>query len=72
MRHAVAISLLLLAGCAGPAMNGNARGGMIEWFGTSHRQVWAMANAHCARYGKSAHITQVFPRAGGHVLFECK
>ena len=71
MRHAIVLSLLLLAGCGAPAMHANAKGGMIEWLGTDHAQVWDMASAHCARYGKTAKITSVKAVGGGSVLFDC-
>lgn len=62
-----------LAGCAGyqPAIYGNAQGGTIDWFGTTTAQVHQMAEAHCAKHGREARITDIRAKAGGHVMFEC-
>lgn len=62
---------LTLAACNSPAIHGNERGGLIEWFGTNEAEVFKAATAHCSRFGRSARITSINARAGGHVLFEC-
>lgn len=62
----------LLAGCAAsPPAHGNAKGGVIQWFGTTAQAVHVEADRHCKQYGKSARITEMRSVAGGHVLFEC-
>ena len=61
-----------LTGCtSSPDLHGNDRGGMIEWFGTNEKEVFAAATGHCAKYKKTARITDIQAKAGGHVLFEC-
>jgi hypothetical protein len=72
MRTILITSVLLLAGCAAsPPATGNAKGGVIEWFGTTAKAVQAEADRHCGLYGKQARITEMRAVAGGHVLFEC-
>jgi hypothetical protein len=70
MRYALTIALGLLAGCA-TELNGNSRGGVIHWAGTTQGEVWQAASAHCAKYGKSVRITEFQARAGGRVVFDC-
>lgn len=62
---------LLLAGCAAPTVTGNAQGGVMDWFATNEREAFMAAQAHCQQYGRDARITQIVPRAGGSVAFEC-
>lgn len=72
MNRIIPAALLLLAGCAAsPPATGNAKGGVIDWFGTNAKAVHAEAERHCGRYGKQARITEMRAVAGGHVLFEC-
>lgn len=61
----------LLTGCATQPPVGNAKGGVIQWAFTNAQEVQAKADAHCAQFGKSGHITEMNSQAGGHVLFEC-
>lgn len=66
-------SLLVLAGCGGGAHPiGNERGGVIPVApGWSEGAMFARAQQHCAKYGKSARITSLQGHAGGNALFEC-
>lgn len=70
MRKLVVV-LTLLAGCSSPTVTGNAQGGVMDWFATNEREVFTLAQTHCAKYGKDARITQIVPRGGGSVAFEC-
>ena len=63
---------MLLAGCAGqPPVHGNAKGGVMQWFGMNARQTHAAADKHCGKYSKQARITEMRSEVGDHVLFEC-
>ena len=44
---------------------------MIDWFGTNEAEVFQRATTHCAKFGKSAKITDIKAVSGGHVLFDC-
>lgn len=61
-----------LAACAArPEVTGNAQGGVMDWFATNEREAFLAAQGHCQKYGRDARITQIVPRAGGSVAFEC-
>ena len=64
----IAAALLLSACAASPPAHGNAKGGVIDWFGTNSVQAEADRRK---QYGKLARITEMRGEAGGHVLFEC-
>jgi len=62
-------AILTLSACAAsPPAHGNAKGGVIDWFGTNSVQAEADRRK---QYGKLARITETRAEAGGHVLFEC-
>lgn len=73
MRKLVVVALIpALAGCGGgPTVTGNSQGGVMDWFATNEREVFLLAQEHCGRYGKDARITQIVPRGGGSVTFDC-
>jgi hypothetical protein len=50
---------------------GNDIGGMISWSPESERVAFAMSDAHCAGYGKLAHVTSVYRQYGHYIGFEC-
>lgn len=60
-----------LAACTGPTVTGNSEGGIMDWFATNESDAFNIAQGHCAKYAKVARITQIVPRAGGSVVFEC-
>jgi hypothetical protein len=74
MLRAICVSsLLLLTACAGagPGLTGNDTGGIIPYANFSKSDAMAMADDHCARYGKLAKATGVDPRYGGYYSFSC-
>ena len=71
MRLWIVALALLAAGCAAPTVTGNAQGGLMDWLGTNEREAFNAAQTHCQKYGRDARITQIVPRAGGSVAFEC-
>lgn len=71
MRYAMILMALTLAACSEPRVTGNAQGGVMPWFATNEQIAFNAAQAHCAKYGKDARITQIVPRAGGTVAFDC-
>ena len=50
----------------------NDTGGIIAWSPSAQRQARFIAADHCARYGKRAHITSVYPRYGAYIGFACQ
>jgi hypothetical protein len=73
--------LLTLALIAAPLSNalawigpleGNDTGGIIAWSPANQRAARTIAVEHCARYGKRAHITSVWPRYGQYIGFACQ
>jgi hypothetical protein len=67
MRNAIltiAAALLLSACAASPPAHGNAKGGVIDWFGTNSVQAEADRRK---QYGKLARITEMRAEAGGRV-----
>jgi hypothetical protein len=64
----IAAALLLSACAVSPPAHGNAKGGVIDWFGTNSVQAEADRRK---QFGKLARITEMRGEAGGHVLFEC-
>jgi hypothetical protein len=71
---AILLGTLFISACASssaPAVYGNDKGGAIERFTTDMRQIQAIADTHCRKYGKQARIAQADAQAGGSVLFDC-
>ena len=62
----------LLAACGKPDLIGNDRGGVIDWHATNEREVFQMAEEHCAKFRKAAKITALDAKAGGKVIFSCE
>jgi hypothetical protein len=63
-----------LAGCAmgpGPGLTGNDSGGIIPWSPENRAISLDWAEQHCARYGKHARITSVYPEYGAYIGFAC-
>lgn len=61
-----------LSACGRPDLIGNERGGIIDWHATNEREVFQMAEEHCAKFKKGAKITNLDARAGGKVIFACE
>lgn len=55
----------------GPGLTGNSTGGIITWSPEHQRLARRWAADHCARYGKIARITTVYPRYGQYIGFAC-
>ena len=55
----------------GPGLTGNSLGGIITWTPEHQRVARWWAAAFCARYGKLARITSVYPRYGQYIGFNC-
>jgi hypothetical protein len=80
LQFAVAAALLALAaGCAGPGgmsaadVTGDERGGHVAYAEGNVGAAMNATQAHCARFGKKAQITQMTPAAqGGQIGFECR
>jgi len=51
---------------------GNDTGGIIAWSPAAQHDARMIAAAHCARYGKLARITSVWPRYGQYIGFSCR
>jgi len=70
--------LLLMATALSGAQAGtgpfeaNDTGGIIAWSPQAQRHARAIAREHCARYGKLARITSVYPRYGQYIGFACR
>jgi hypothetical protein len=63
---------LALAGCGiGPRLIGNDTGGIINWTPEHQRVARGWTAEHCARYGKVARISSVYPRYGQYIAFDC-
>lgn len=80
MRHG-SIALLALFLTAAPLtgalawvgpFEGNDTGGIIAWSPQAQRNARWIAADHCARYGKLARITSVWPRYGQYIGFSCR
>jgi hypothetical protein len=68
----IVLGALLISACAtssAPAVYGNVKGGSIERFTADMRQIQAIADTHCRKYGKQAQIPQT--ATGGNVFFDC-
>jgi hypothetical protein len=77
MRRILIAALLALvpSGTAGAGMGfltGNDTGGIIAWSPENQRHARSIAAEHCARYGKLARITSVWPRYGQYIGFACR
>lgn len=70
MRIAIVLLALTVAACATPEVTGNSDGGITSMFASNEREVFAAAQAHCAKYGRNARITDV-QAIGSSVSFEC-
>ena len=71
MRLLIVFAVLVLTGCSGPDVTGNAQGGVMPWAFTNEAKVFKAAQSHCQKYGKDARITQIVPIAGGSASFDC-
>ena len=70
---AVLCAALPLVACGPERPVGDAKGGVIDWFASTRGQVLEAATAHCARYGKTARLTNTErDRSGGHAVFICE
>lgn len=76
-----AVLALVLTGCclAGaaqadwvPPFKGNDTGGIIAWPLATQSDARAMADAHCAAFGKFARFTAAQRTYGGYVSFACR
>jgi hypothetical protein len=50
---------------------GNENGGVIDWAFTNEEKVFRQTTQHCAKYGRTAKITNIKAISGGHVFFDC-
>ena len=73
MIRIAAIGLVLaLGGCAPTLSQSNELGGRIDQTGSAgNDRAFALAEAHCAKYGKVAVVTER-DRLAAHTLFECR
>jgi hypothetical protein len=79
-RLAAAATLLALAvACAGPGatggtdVTGDERGGKVPYAEGKIGAAMNATQAHCAKFGKKAQITQMVPAPdGGQIAFECR
>lgn len=62
--------LILLAGCAASLQGANERGGIIGNHGWSNSKSFAMAQAHCQKYGRKAVINDT-STLEATMTFEC-
>ncbi len=60
---------LSLAACA---VKGNDTGGIISWTPDWKDTAPALAEQHCARFGKGARLSGVQPEYGGYISFACR
>jgi hypothetical protein len=67
----IAVPLVNAEAWIGP-IEGNDTGGIIAWSPANQRAARTIAVEHCARYGKLAHITSVWPRYGQYIGFACQ
>jgi hypothetical protein len=65
------IPLTGAAAGVGP-FEGNDTGGIIAWSPEAQRHARAIAQDHCAHYGKLARITSVNARYGNYIAFACR
>lgn len=72
------LTLLIAAIPTGSALawigpfQGNDTGGIIAWSPAAQHDARRIAAAHCARYGKLARITSVWPKYGQYIGFSCR
>lgn len=78
MRAKYSIVLVLalgasMAACGSPvaAVNGNDTGGIIPWSPENAADAFAIADTHCAYWGKVARITGTARRYGNYISFAC-
>jgi len=73
MRWMLAISLVLgsLAAHADASLTGNDTGGIIQWLPEADLVYRDIAEAHCARWNRTARITSVHRTYGDYVGFRC-
>jgi hypothetical protein len=64
---------ILLACCSGPGrgITGNDTGGIIPYSPDIDPGYREMADGHCARWGRLAHITSVHRKYGDYIGFSC-
>jgi hypothetical protein len=68
----MALAMLLQASAAqAQVWRGNDTGGIIPWSCENEAAARAVAQAHCARYGKFARITSVRRMYGDYIGFNC-
>jgi hypothetical protein len=80
MRLVAGAALLATAvACAGPGgmgsadVNGDERGGKVAYAEGKISAAMNATQAHCAKFGKKAQITQMVPAPeGGQIGFECR
>jgi hypothetical protein len=79
MRAMVLLAAVVLAGCAGPELAGNAEGGVVtygtsrasqDWHGRGANVGFSMAERHCRSFGRAARVLTV-DDLGGALVFEC-
>jgi hypothetical protein len=67
------VVLLALLGCAPKLAQSNALGGTISQVGSvGNDRAFAMAETHCAKFGKAAIITQHSSQFDRATSFECR
>jgi hypothetical protein len=67
----VVVLALLLAGCAGPTIGmASESGGIVDHYGWVPNKALAVAQAHCAKYGRDAVVTSENDLQD-HMTFNC-
>jgi hypothetical protein len=62
---------LALCGCAGPTAAGSEIGGTVPMAGITRLEAVELAQAHCAKYGRSSRILAIRSEDGDKAVFEC-
>lgn len=67
-------AVLALSGCVTTNVPGSEVGGTVPMAGLTRAQALEAARAHCARYGRQAHILAVRRQEDGttNAIFECR
>lgn len=63
------VATCALAACSAPRVNRNAQGGVVTSAVGGDGQVQTAANAHCAKYGKTARLSRTIE--SGSIMFDC-
>jgi hypothetical protein len=65
--------LMTLSGCVTTTVAGSEIGGTVPMAGITRQQAIELAWAHCAQYGRSAHVLAIRPDGAGGLkaIFEC-